>query len=275
MKSSLFFFFLFYFSTAFAQQHIFPSDVLKGTYHNTDSAQEQQFKDISEKYRELERNEKTMAETLDSLERIIKNQKDELTKTRLDILLLLIKNDKAGDVYAKMQEFGDKAILNFNKEIAAPAFFYRLDKEHVQLVNERKNIELTARSISNDYNTDIRIKQAKKEEYTKSTPYDSLKTIIKLRISEEAPKSFLDELCKLYKKPVNTETTASVDFDVYRIITCGETTEVFEKKTWIWGGTFCFYNGKTSMSLEEFQTKSQESILKALNYHEQHKAGEK
>lgn len=275
MKNILLLIFLFWFSATFAQNQIYSDDILTGKYHLIDSAEEQRFKTISNKYADVMRNERLQMRTLDSLQQRIKNEKDELLKARLDIILLLIKNDKAGDVYEKMREFGDKAILDINKRVAAPAWFYKLDKDYAQLQTEKKEIELRARTLSNDYNTSMQVARAKKEVYLKSTPYDSLKTVMQVKITEGDTKSFLNEVCKLYKKPVTTETVTNIDYDAERIITCGEKTEVFEKKTWVWGGVFCFYNVSNPISLADYNALSNESMIKALNYREQQKAGEK
>jgi hypothetical protein len=275
MKNTLLLLFLFWFSSAFAQQYVSPDGILNGNTHSMDSVLEERYKAAAKKYSELKVNEARLSFTLDSLEQKIKNEKDELLRARLDIILLLIKNEKGNDVYEKMREFGDKAVLDINKRVAAPAWFYKLDKEHAQYAEERKTSLQVARSLSNEINTDNQVKKALRELDLKSTPYDSLFTSMKLQIGDGSVKSFLTEVCKLYKNPVTTEKVVTPDYEIERIIVCGEKIEVFERKTFIWGGVFCFYDGKAALTEDMYISLSRESMIKALNWSEQQKAPEK
>lgn len=275
MKNSFLLILLFCVSSSYAQQHISTESILEGTFHMIDSAEEQRYRNITERYELLLKTEATMTKRLDSLQQLIKKENDELLKARLDILLMLIKNEKANDVYEKMREFGDKAVLAINKDIAPPAWFYKLDKEYARQALERKEIEATARSMSENYNTKNTIELAKRDAGIKATPYDSLRLEMQLHVGENNPDSFLSQLCRLYKKPVSTEKTVTMDCEIERIIICGEKAEVFEKKTWAWGGVFCFYNGATAITLEEYTTNSNASSVKALKYSEQNKLREK
>lgn len=261
MKNSLLFFFLFCFSAAFGQSTI-PEAPFSGSYDTINYEE-----GTSELIIKLEELSKPLLQRIDSLEQVIKKEKDNELRKHLEQLLLLIRNDSLSDVYNKIQQLGTKVALEINKKTAPPNFFYRLDREYYSYIHRLHELQKRKNSANTFTNDNATTLEAKDCQMLERFPYDSLlRTVNPMGDDVEERIKFTDALCKTYRQPVTEEDIDCALYSLHRIIICGEVTEIFIKKTWKWGGVFCFYNINMAIKESDYEELTKIRMKKAIDY---------